>query len=167
MELWILRLVHIPSSILWGGWAVMVGLFLLPALADAGPAGGAVMAGVMKRRFSLWMNVLGLLSVLSGVRLYMLFASGAWVATGTGIAYTIGAGLALVAFSVGHAVSRPTAARMNALQEQLKTAGGPPSPEQGAELAGLRGRALTAGRVNAWCALGAALCMAAGRFFPS
>lgn len=166
MELWVLRLVHIPTSILWAGWAVMVGLFLLPAIAEAGPAGGAVMGGIMKRRFSLWMNVLGLLAVVSGLRLYMMSMSGAWLATGTGVAYSLGAAAALVAFSVGHAVSRPTAGRMNALLEQVKAAGGPPSAEQAAELGRLRGRAATAGTVNAWCALVAAVCMGAGRYFP-
>ncbi len=167
MELWVLRVVHIPSSILWAGFAVMLGFFIFPALAEAGPSSGGFMAAVMKRRFPLWMNLLGLLAVLSGVRLYMLSASSAWLATGTGVAYSLGAAAALVAFSVGHAVSRPTAAKLNALQAQVGAAGGPPSAEQATELARLRVRALSAATVNAWCALVAALCMGAGRYFPA
>jgi hypothetical protein len=166
MELWILRLIHIPSSVFWGGWAAMVGLFLLPAIREAGPAGGAVMAGVMQRRFALWMNALGLLSVLSGLRLWSLFFSGSWLRTGSGVSLTMGAALALVAFGVGPAVSRPTAARMGALQGAIKAGGGPPSADQLAALEGLGERAVRAGRVNAWCSIGAAVCMGAARFFP-
>lgn len=167
MELWVLRLVHISTSVLWGGWTAMVGLFLLPAIAEAGPNGGAVMAGVMKRRFSLWMNVLGILSLLSGLRLFMLSASADWFLSGPGMSLSVGAVLALVAFSVGHAVSRPTAARMNALQGALKAAGAPPTAEQAAEVRKLAERAVRAGRLNAWCSIGAAVCMAASRYFPA
>lgn len=51
-----------------GGVVAFVGSYLLPALMEAGPAGGAVMAGVLKRRFTLVMNVLGGLTLLSGLR---------------------------------------------------------------------------------------------------
>lgn len=166
MELWVLRLIHITCSVLWGGWTAMVGLFLLPAIAEAGPAGGAVMAGVMKRRFTLWMNLLGVLSVLSGLRLYTIYANAEWLKSGPGISLSLGAVLALVAFGVGHAVSRPTAVRMYVLQGSIKAVGGPPSAEQAGELQRLAGRAVLAGRVNAWCSVGAALCMAASRFLP-
>lgn len=166
MELWVLRLVHIPTSVLWGGWTAMVGLYLLPAIAESGPAGSTVMAAVMKRRFSLWMNLLGLLSFVSGLRLYMLSANAQWIATGTGLSLTIGAVLATVAFGVGHGVSRPTAVKLNTLGQAIKAAGGPPTAEQAAQLQALSARAVMAGRLNAWCTVGAAVCMGASRFFP-
>lgn len=166
MELWVLRLIHIPSSVLWGGWTAMVGLFLLPAILESGPAGGAVMGAVMKRRFSLWMNVLGLLSFITGLRLYMLSANAEWIASGSGLSLTVGAVLATVAFGVGHGVSRPTTAKLNAVVTAVRNAGGPPSAEQAAQMQALSARAAAAGKLNAWCTIVAAICMGLSRYFP-
>lgn len=166
MELWILRLIHIPCAILWAGWAAFAGLYLLPSLMEAGPAGGAVMAGVMKRKLTLVMNVLGGLTLLSGLRLYTIYFTGAWLATGTGVSLTVGALLAMVAFVVGSVVSRPAAVKLGELGAAIKAAGGPPSAQQGAEMAALGARAMLAGRVISFCVIGAALLMAASRFFP-
>ena len=50
MEYLILIFVHVLFGIFWAGGAIVAGFFILPAVVDAGPAGGAVMAGVVRRR---------------------------------------------------------------------------------------------------------------------
>ena len=49
MEFPVLILIHVVFGIFWAGGAIVLGLFVVPAVLDAGPAGGAVMAGVVKR----------------------------------------------------------------------------------------------------------------------
>ena len=50
MEFSTLLLLHVFFGILWAGGAIAVGFFVVPSVMDAGPAGGAVMAGMLKRR---------------------------------------------------------------------------------------------------------------------
>ena len=50
MEYLSLIFLHVAFGVLWAGGAIVLGLFIVPSVMDAGPAGGAVMAGVVKRR---------------------------------------------------------------------------------------------------------------------
>jgi uncharacterized membrane protein len=163
MEYASLLLVHVFFGIVWAGGAVTAGLFLVPSVLEAGPAGGAVMAGIMKRRFSLLMSVSSLLVVLSGARLYSVLVSGAWIATNHGIVLTLGSLAGLGAFVIGLFVQRPTAEKLGALSAQIAASGSPPTPEQSAELERLRKRLGTVARVTAWHLVAAALLMSGHR----
>ena len=57
--------VELASAVegLHAGGAVMVSLFVAPAIVEAGPAGGAVMAGVAKRRMPVMLLVSALVTV--------------------------------------------------------------------------------------------------------
>ncbi len=66
MEYPFLILLHVVLGILWAGGATVLGLFVLPAVVDAGPAGGAVMAGVVKRRMPVVLTIAAALVVLTG-----------------------------------------------------------------------------------------------------
>ena len=85
------HLLHVLGGILWAGAAFVMGFFFIPAVMDAGPAGGPVMAGLMRRRFPLVMTVLGVTVVLSGARLYMLRFSSGWIFSPEGLVITLGA----------------------------------------------------------------------------
>ena len=163
MEYAALILIHVFFAILWGGGAIALGFFVIPAVLEAGPGGGAVMAGVLKRRFPIVMTVSGLLVVLSGLRLYTMQFSTAWFATAQGLALTLGGLLGLAAFGIGVFVQRPTAERLGALSAEIAAAGGPPSPERAAELQALRQRLGRVARLLAWHLIAAALLMAGAR----
>ena len=47
MEYLILIFLHVLFGIFWAGGAIVAGFFIFPSVLDAGPAGGAVMAGVV------------------------------------------------------------------------------------------------------------------------
>jgi hypothetical protein len=166
MELWTLRVLHISAGVASAGFAMFLGWFLMPALRDAGPGGSPVMGALLKRRLPVWMNVLGLIVVLTGLRLYMLYFNGNWLKTGTGIVLTLGAVLGLGAFFIGMMVSRPTAMKLGALNAVIAAAGGKPTPDQSAQLQALSAKAFKAARLNAWHLAGATLCMALARYFP-
>ena len=49
-EMLILRVVHVLGGIFWVGSALFMAFMLMPALASAGPAAGAVMGAMQRRR---------------------------------------------------------------------------------------------------------------------
>jgi uncharacterized membrane protein len=159
MEYASLMLVHVFFGILWAGGAIAIGLFVVPSVLEAGPGGGAVMGGVLRRRFPTVMTVSSVLVVLSGLRLYMMRFGGAWLLTPNGIALSLGALAGLGAFVIGVFVQRPTAERLGALGAQIAAAGAPPTPEQASELEALRTRLRKVARLTAWHLIAASLLM--------
>ena len=163
MEFATLLLVHVFFGIVWAGGAIAAGFFIVPSVLEAGPAGGAVMAGVMKRRFPILMSVSAGLVVLSGLRLYSLRFNAAFLGTPEGIALTLGGVLGLGAFVLGVFVQRPTAQRLGELGAQISARGGPPTPEQAADMQALRSRLSRVARLTAWHVVFASLLMASHR----
>ncbi len=163
MEFSTLLLVHVFFGILWAGGAIALGFFVVPSVLEAGPAAGSVMAGVLKRRFPVLMTVSAVLVMLSGIRLYSVRFSGAFLGTPEGIVLTLGAILGLGAFFIGLFVQRPIADRMGALGAQIAAAGGPPTPAQAEEMQALRARLGKIGRLAAWHLLVSAFLMASHR----
>jgi len=167
MEYVMLILIHVAFGVLWAGGAMTAGFFVIPAVMEAGPPGGAVMGGIMKRKFAVIMTSSGLVVVLTGLRMYMVRFSAAWLGTAEGIVLTLGGLAGLGALAIGLAIQKPTAERMTALGAQLAAAGAPPTPEQAAEMAALRARLLKIGRVTAFHLLAATLFMASHRMFAA
>ena len=163
MEYATLILLHVFFGILWAGGAIAAGFFIIPAVLEAGPGGGAVMAGVVKRRFPIVMTASALLVVLSGLRLYTVQVSSSWIATPQGIVLSLGGVLGLGAFFIGVFVQKPTAERLGALSAEVAAAGGPPTPAQAAELQALRQRLGKVARLTAWHLIVASLLMAGHR----
>jgi hypothetical protein len=134
----ILRLVHIFAGVLWVGAAILYFAYLTPTVKSIGPAGGKFMHDfVERRRFPIYMTIMSLLTILSGVPLY-LFASGGlrfnWIMSGPGLGYTIGSVAPLIAFFIGFFMISPRAKRMGALGKEIGANGGNPDPMQAAEL---------------------------------
>lgn len=163
MEYASLLLLHVFFGIVWAGGAITAGFFIIPSVLEAGPAGGAVMAGVARRRLPVAMSVSAVLVVLSGLRLYSLLFSGAWLTTSQGIVLTLGAIAGLGAFVVGFFVQRPLIDRLGALTGQVAASAVPPTPEQAAEIEGLRKRLGRIARVTAWHLVAASVLMAGHR----
>jgi uncharacterized membrane protein len=163
MEYLILIFLHIFCGIIWAGSAVAIGLFVVPSLMEAGPAAGAVMAGVARRRLPIVLMIVASIVLLTGLRLYMLRFSPYWVTTTEGLVLTLGGLLAIAAFIMGVFVQRPLAARMGQLSAQIAASGAPPTPGQASELQAMRTRLRRSAAVIAWHLLGAAALMASHR----
>ena len=163
MEYASLLLLHVSFGILWAGGAVAVGMFVIPSVFEAGPGGGPVMAGILKRRFPIVMTVSGAVVVLTGLRMYSILVSGAWIVTPQGIVLSLGALAGLGAFVVGFFVQKPTAEKLGALGAQISAAGKPPTPDQAAELDRLRTKLAKVAKVTSWHLIVAAVLMASHR----
>lgn len=165
MEYGTLILLHVFFAILWAGGAIAAGFFIIPSVLEAGPAGGAVMGGVVKRRFPILMTASGAVVVLTGTRLYMMRFSMDWLGTTHGILLSIGVLAGLGAFIIGLFVQKPTIEKMSQLGAKLAGAGKPPSPEDATEMERLRSRVGKVGRVLAWHLIIAAVLMAGSQLW--
>ena len=67
----VLRFAHVFFGALWVGMMAFQMFFLGPALEEAGPAAGSVMAGLMKRRIPVIMPLIALIALVSGMWLFM------------------------------------------------------------------------------------------------
>jgi uncharacterized membrane protein len=134
----LLRLIHIVAGVLWVGAGIFYFLFVVPTVKGLGPAGPKFMQDlVTKRRYPTFMNVSSGLTILAGLLLFWIVSGGlsmAWITSGPGLGFTIGSLAALAAYGVGFFGIRPRVERMNALGQAIAAAGGPPTPEQAAEL---------------------------------
>ena len=163
-----LRAVHVLSGALWVGAAVMSAAYIVPAVMASGPAGGQVMRVMAQvRRLPVFMNMIMLTTLVTGLALYGLDSGGfqwAWIASRTGIAFTLGALLAFVTAGIGQVVSVPSVKRLGALGAAVAASGGPPTPEQAAEMGAIQRKLLGATRVAAALVVLAVLVMATARF---
>ncbi len=163
MEYLFLVFLHVFFGIVWAGGVIATGFFVVPAAMEAGPPGGAVMAGVAKRRFPMVMVTAATIVVLAGARLYTLRFSTEWVTSPQGLVLSLGALLGLGAYILGVFVQRPLIGRMAALAGQIAASGGAPSPQQAAEMQALRQRLRKIAGLTAWHLVGAALLMTLNR----
>src|SRR5258706_6854536 len=109
----VLRLVHVGGGALWVGMMAFMVFFLTPALAEAGPEAGKVMAALQKQRIMIIMPVIALLTIGSGLWLMMrLYGNpGNIVGSRMGMALNVGAIAAIVAFLIGVVFMRPLVMR--------------------------------------------------------
>jgi uncharacterized membrane protein len=162
----ILRLIHILAGIFWAGTAFLVAGFLVPTARARGREGGLFLQDLMlKRRLSDSLGVAMLLTVLSGLGMYIRLAvasHGTWPRTPPGIAYGVGAVAAIAAGVVGAYVGGAGSRRMAAIGASIGPGG--PSPEQQSEMGRLQARIGVGTRIAAGLLALAASAMAAGRY---
>ena len=143
-ELLVLRVVHVLGGIFWVGSAIFTSMFLIPALATAGPTAGQVMAGLQRRRLFTVLPIIAVLTILSGLRLMWLTSGGfsnAYFATPRGTTFAASGAAAIVAFLLSLLVGRPAAVRASALGPALASAADEATRARiGAQLASLRRR---------------------------
>jgi uncharacterized membrane protein len=165
----ILRAVHVLSAVLWTGGAVMLAFFVVPALRTVAPSGAQFMQEMMQRRkLPVYLTALGGLTLLSGITLYArdsMVTGGAFARSVPGRAYGIGAVIAIIAGVVGNAVSAPTAKKLEKLGRAIAESGGPPSPEQRAEMGRLQDKLAGMTKIVAWLLLAATFMMATARYY--
>lgn len=148
----VLRLLHIGSGIFWAGSAMFFFFFLEPATRALGPQAGPVMHYLVSRkRVSRVITAAATVNVIAGALVYWRVSNGfdpAWTSSGTGIGLTIGAVAAIGAWAMGLVTIAPTIERVDALGGRIAAAGGPPSPEQQAEMHRLSEKLHRAGVVD-------------------
>lgn len=149
----ILRFLHVVGGVFWAGATFFIVAFGLPAIRAAGPGGQDFMRALTQRtRYSFAMGVGGVVTVLSGVLLYgynsVWFRSG-WAASGAGITFGIGGLAGIAALVIGGAVISQTSARLGELGQQVQAGGGPPTPEQAAQLGAMQATIIRATQWNA------------------
>jgi len=164
----LLRVIHIFCGVYWAGALLFVATFLEPSVRAAGPDGAKVMQAIMQRRFLDIMPAVALLTILTGLELYRRMSGGfdpAWISTGHGTSITVGAVAALIAFTIGVSLLRPTVKRMGPLaQSAQQLPEGAEREARMAEVQRLRQRSAVAGRwVAAFLAV-AVIAMAAARY---
>ncbi len=164
----VLRIVHILTGAFWVGAAYTTFAFIVPTSQAIGPDSQRFMEQMMgRRRFPIIVLIATAFTVVSGILLYwrdsQAFTS-PWLSSPTGIGFSIGALAAIVSFLIGPLVLLPTFNRLGALGEEMKTAGGPPSPDQMSELRALQRRIRTWGITDLVFLTIAVLLMATSRY---
>ena len=164
------RLVHILSGAFWVGAVLFTAGFLLPSVRAIGPAAGPIMEQLTQvRRLPLYMMSATILTILSGVGLYWRDSggfSGQWMHSGPGVVFGAGGAVAIVAATIGVVLTSPGAKRMGALAARMKSGGGPPAPEDSAEMQRLQASVARSSAIVAVLVVIAASAMAVARYVP-
>jgi len=149
----ILRSLHVALGAYWAGVVIFTALYLEPSIRTAGPAGGQVMGQLVARGHLTALPIIALVTILSGLDLLRRVSGGfdpAFMSSRMGMALSIGATSAIVAFAIGVLVMRSTTLKVMALaQAAMQTPEGPARDAQLAALAPLRRRATLSLRVVA------------------
>ena len=168
--IYVLRLVHIISGVFWVGSVMFTSVLLAPTLRALGPGAGPVMNQLVKvRKLPIVMMVSAILTMGAGIWLFLIdmsLSDGAFMRTSSGMTYGIGAVFAVLAFALGMAVNLPTSKRIAAVGAAAAARGGPPTPEEQAELQRLQGRMSTASQIVMILLILATGAMAIARYVP-
>lgn len=163
-----LRLIHVVSGALWVGMVVFTTFYMMPAVQEAGPEGGKVMAAIQRRGIMTLMPILAVAALISGIWLYIRVAAGThgeFARSPTGMAFGLGGLAAIVAWLLGMIVLRPSMMKAMALAQSLGPSTGADERQRVmAEAQRLRSRAGAAGRATAWLVLFAVAAMAVARY---
>ena len=162
-----LRIVHIGSAMSWFGGAIIGSFFLGPTADALGKAGAPFMEYLLKRRrMGVFFPIVSLLTILSGAALYWRDSDGlqsAWIASPTGLAFTIGGIAAIASFVLGFILIAPSISAQTEVQSQLAPDGVPTAAQQ-ERLAWADARMRLARRIDLPLLLLAALTMAVARY---
>ena len=159
----VLRVLHVVGGIVWVGAAILMNSFILPTAAATQDAGQQFMRHLMGRtRITATMTTSALLTVLAGFALMGrdAGAGSAWIRSGPGIGYSVGAVFALIGFVAGM-LTGMTTGKLGRLGAEVK---GQPTAEQAAQLNGLRKRLTVVGPINFYSLVIAAVLMAVARY---
>ena len=160
-----LRVIHIVAGIFWVGGTLIMTFFIGPAVGATEEAGQKFMGYLVnKMNFSKRMSAAAGLTVLAGVILFWIDSKGftsAWMSSGAGRGFGIGAGFAIIGLVTGIIIGRT----ITAMAELGAKFSGKPSPEQAAQMQALRSRQLLFTNLTAAALLLATVFMAAARYF--
>ncbi len=162
--IWFLRIVHILAGIFWVGGTLIMAFFVGPTVGATGEAGQKFVGHLVNNlKFSSRMSAAAGSTILAGFILYWIDSNGftsAWMSSGAGRGFGIGAAFALIGFVFGLLVGRTTKA-MAQLGAQIQ---GKPSSEQMAQLDKLRKQQVMYSNITAVLLILAVIFMAIARY---
>jgi len=162
--IWFLRIVHILAGIFWVGGTLIMAFFVGPTMGATGEAGQKFVGHLVNNlKFSSRMAAAAGSTILAGFILYWIDSNGftsAWMSSGAGRGFGIGAAFALIGFVFGLLVGRTTKA-MAQLGAQIQ---GKPSSEQMAQLDKLRKQQVMYSNITAVLLILAVIFMAIARY---
>ncbi len=167
IELLVLRVIHVVGGIFWVGSAMFTTIFLMPAVAAAGPSAGAVLGALRQRGLLTVLPIVALLTIASGVRLLWIVSGGfaaAYFHTAAGHTFALAGAAAIVSFLVSFFIARPAAIRSGQLGGSLAAATVEQRPALTVEMEKLRRRAAVASGIVVALLVLAAAGMAVGRY---
>lgn len=161
----VLRFLHIFAGILWAGGALTLSLFIAPTMGATGDAGKQFAGHLIgKTRFSQFMMITGLTTVLAGTILYGIDSNwfqSVWMHSPTGIGFGVGAAAGILAFVFGIMLGNTNKA-LAVLGGQIQ---GKPTAEQVTALQALMTRQAMASKWNMIFMLISIVMMASARLF--
>jgi len=159
------RVLHVLTGVFWAGSVFFIVLYVFPAVIEAGPAGGQFMGVIQRRGWSKAVMHVALVTVITGIYLLWRISghfSPDFMGSKPGILFSVGMLAGLTAVFIGLFGTMPTGKRMDAIGAAMAERGGPPSPEDMAELGRLRDRLGKLVRIIAVLLLIALVTMALG-----
>lgn len=170
MDVLILRLIHIVAGAFWVGAVFTTVAFLQPTAMAIGPAAGPFQAHLVRnRRFALVVLMSAALTVASGIWLLWITTDGlnpAVALDDARLGFTTGGVVGILTFVYGASYVYPRTVRVAGIVAGVLAEGRPPTPEEQARLATMRGQLTTAG----WVVVGglaiAVIAMATARYWP-
>jgi uncharacterized membrane protein len=162
-----LRILHIVTGVFWAGAVFFIVSFLLPTFKAVGPDAGKVFAELRRRNMFNWIPAIALVTIITGLWMYMLRMGTAanWAASREAMALGGGAVSAILALLIGTFVMRANtlkAADMAAAAMQMPA--GAERDARMAEVQAMRARAAMAARTVATLLLIAVVTMAMARY---
>lgn len=162
--IWLLRIVHIVAGVFWVGGTLMMAFFIGPAVGATAEAGQKVLGHLVgNMKFNNRMSAAAGLTILAGFILYWIDSNGftsAWMRSGAGLGFGIGAGFALIGFIFGILIGR-TAKAMAELGAGFQ---GGPSAEQMAQMQSLAKRQASYANMSAVMLIIAVVFMSIARY---
>lgn len=159
------RWVHVVTGVYWIGAVFFIGIFLGPAVEDAGPGGGAVMAALLKRKYFEVIATAATLTIISGLFLVWVDSAHfdpAWFGSKFGATLSAGMAAAIIAYLVALAGIRPAIYRMQRVAKEMASQG--PTPELIASAGALRLQLHRVGKITSLLLLIAVSAMAVARY---
>ena len=165
--IYLLRLLHILAGAFWFGSVMFTARFLMPSLKAVGPGAGPVMAQLNQRKLSQALMGAAIVTVLSGIGMMYVVSGGSmsgWMQLNSSRTFATGGALAILALIIGMVMNPPAVKRMGAIAAAAAKRGGPPTPEEAAELEKLQARLRTGTVIVAVLLLFAVAAMAVARY---
>ena len=161
----VLRFVHIIAAIIWGGGALLMEFLISRSIAGTGEAGQKFAQHLTNTmRIHVFMMTAAISTVLAGTLLYWHDSNGfssAWMRSGAGMGFGIGAVFGLIAFVFG-AIFGKSNAELGQIGAQIK---GKPTEEQLAKIQAIQKRVKKLSPIHVASMILAMTLMATARYF--
>lgn len=167
----VFRILHIAAGVAWAGSIFLFVVLIQPSAGAIGPAAGPFMMELLgRRKLVSWLLSLAGTTIVAGLFLYWKDwhdhgSLGDFVSSGFGLALTLGAIAAILAFAVGLFGTRPNVARLLELSRAAAASEGGPPPEVAREIARVQARLKALARTAFALVVIAVLLMATARYW--